>query len=122
MRFEFPAAPARQGPLPKLRDILDPAWESRYVLSDHLWSYLQEYRRKHRAAGNGFGYGLFGGDEEPWNLIRRKSHAAVLRRYFDERKSSVFGIYWDTPDLAGRIASISDKPRQWRKQGDQHDL
>lgn len=31
---------------------------SKYVLSDKLWTYLQAYAEKHRAAGNGFGFGL----------------------------------------------------------------
>src|SRR5690606_31276392 len=31
---------------------------ARYTLSDHLWKYLQDYARKHAAAGNGFGFGL----------------------------------------------------------------
>ena len=43
---------------PKLRDILEPDPDPRYVLTDHLWKYLQKYAEKHRAAGNGFGYGL----------------------------------------------------------------
>jgi DNA (cytosine-5)-methyltransferase 1 len=30
----------------------------KYVLSAHLWQYLQDYAAKHRAAGNGFGFGL----------------------------------------------------------------
>ena len=30
----------------------------KYVLSDKLWTYLQNYAAKHKAAGNGFGYGL----------------------------------------------------------------
>lgn len=29
-----------------------------FVLSDKLWNYLQEYKRKHAEKGNGFGYGL----------------------------------------------------------------
>lgn len=29
-----------------------------YTLSDGLWSYLQDYAAKHKAKGNGFGYGL----------------------------------------------------------------
>ena len=29
-----------------------------YVLSDNLWTYLQNYAAKHKAAGNGFGFGL----------------------------------------------------------------
>lgn len=33
---------------------------ARYTLSDQLWSYLQEYAARHRAAGNGFGFGLVG--------------------------------------------------------------
>lgn len=31
---------------------------SKYTLSDKLWAYLQAYAAKHRAAGNGFGFGL----------------------------------------------------------------
>jgi DNA (cytosine-5)-methyltransferase 1 len=31
---------------------------SRYTLTDHLWGYLQAYAEKHRAKGNGFGFGL----------------------------------------------------------------
>jgi DNA (cytosine-5)-methyltransferase 1 len=30
----------------------------KYTLTDHLWSYLQAYAKKHRAKGNGFGFGL----------------------------------------------------------------
>lgn len=32
--------------------------DSKYTLSDKLWSYLQGYAAKHKAAGNGFGFGL----------------------------------------------------------------
>ncbi len=32
----------------------------RYTLTDHLWTYLQNYAARHRAAGNGFGFGLCG--------------------------------------------------------------
>jgi DNA (cytosine-5)-methyltransferase 1 len=30
----------------------------KYTLTDNLWAYLQNYKKKHQAAGNGFGYGL----------------------------------------------------------------
>ena len=30
----------------------------KYTLSDKLWDYLQDYAEKHRARGNGFGFGL----------------------------------------------------------------
>lgn len=31
---------------------------SKYFLTEKLWQYLQDYAQKHRAKGNGFGYGL----------------------------------------------------------------
>lgn len=36
--------------------------ESKYILTTKLWSYLQAYAAKHKAAGNGFGFGLVNGD------------------------------------------------------------
>lgn len=41
-----------------VREILDPNIDPKYTLSDKLWTYLQNYAEKHRAKGNGFGYGL----------------------------------------------------------------
>jgi DNA (cytosine-5)-methyltransferase 1 len=31
---------------------------ARFGLTEHLWTYLQNYAKKHQAAGNGFGFGL----------------------------------------------------------------
>jgi len=42
---------------------------SKYTLTPRLWSYLQAYAAKHRAAGNGFGYGLV----KPENISRTLS-------------------------------------------------
>src|SRR5690606_41233816 len=44
----------------RMKDILLPAEEvdDRYTLSPKLWTYLKNYAAKHKAAGNGFGYGL----------------------------------------------------------------
>ena len=41
-----------------LKNILDSEVDDRYTLSEHLWQYLQNYAAKHRAKGNGFGFGL----------------------------------------------------------------
>lgn len=41
-----------------VKEILDPNIDSKYTLSDKLWAYLQNYAEKHRAKGNGFGFGL----------------------------------------------------------------
>ncbi|MBS0437840.1 MAG: DNA (cytosine-5-)-methyltransferase [Proteobacteria bacterium] len=35
---------------------------AKYTLTAHLWQYLQDYAAKHRAAGNGFGFGLVDGN------------------------------------------------------------
>jgi len=43
----------------------------KYILSDKLWQYLQNYAAKHRAAGNGFGYGLVTPDSVARTLSAR---------------------------------------------------
>lgn len=43
----------------KVRDILEKnPVDPKYTLTDHLWRYLQDYAERHRAKGNGFGFGL----------------------------------------------------------------
>jgi DNA (cytosine-5)-methyltransferase 1 len=37
--------------------------QAKYQLSDKLWQYLQGYAEKHRAKGNGFGFGLVGRED-----------------------------------------------------------
>jgi len=56
-----------------LKDILQPADEvdSKYILTDHLWRYLQDYAAKHKAAGHGFGFGLTGENDTARTLSAR---------------------------------------------------
>ena len=54
-KFEFPE---QHEATRSVKEILDPNIDSKYTLSDKLWAYLQNYAEKHRAKGNGFGYGL----------------------------------------------------------------
>ncbi|RGI73865.1 DNA (cytosine-5-)-methyltransferase, partial [Anaerobutyricum hallii] len=56
INFEFNLAPCDSKPV--MRDILDKEVPDKYTLSDKLWTYLQNYAAKHKAAGNGFGYGI----------------------------------------------------------------
>lgn len=73
---------------PKLKDILHPQdgtehaeahytigpkaeVDARYTLTPRLWAYLQAYAEKHRAAGNGFGFGLVDGDSVTRTLSAR---------------------------------------------------
>lgn len=41
-----------------IKDILEENVDDKYTLSDKLWNYLKSYAAKHKAAGNGFGYGI----------------------------------------------------------------
>ena len=54
-KFEFPEQHEAKR---SIKEILDPNIDPKYTLSDKLWAYLQNYAEKHRAKGNGFGYGL----------------------------------------------------------------
>ncbi|MGH8273654.1 MAG: DNA (cytosine-5-)-methyltransferase [Gammaproteobacteria bacterium] len=45
--------------------------DPRYTLSPKLWAYLQGYAAKHRAAGNGFGFGLVDGADVARTLSAR---------------------------------------------------
>lgn len=53
--FSFPVMPSDDW---AIRDILESDPDPKYTLSDKLWNYLQEYAAKHKARGNGFGFGL----------------------------------------------------------------
>lgn len=53
--FQFPELPE---PTKVFKDILEDRIDPKYTLSDKLWNYLQEYAKKHKAKGNGFGYGM----------------------------------------------------------------
>ncbi|MFD2725673.1 DNA (cytosine-5-)-methyltransferase [Hyunsoonleella rubra] len=53
--FEFPEPPSTEL---AIREILQKRVDQKYTLSDKLWNYLQEYKKKHQAKGNGFGFGL----------------------------------------------------------------
>ena len=84
---------------PKLRSILHPEDGSevpeppytegamatvseKYTPTPRLWAYLQDYAVKHRAKGNGFGYGLVGPDESARTLSARyyKDGSEILIR------------------------------------------
>ena len=67
---------------PKLQTILEPDDNvpEKYVLTERLWEYLKNYKKKHRARGNGFGYNLVGPDDVAATLSARyyKDGAEIL--------------------------------------------
>jgi DNA (cytosine-5)-methyltransferase 1 len=78
---------------------------SKYTLSDNLWNYLQEYAAKHRAKGNGFGYGLFGPDDVARTLSARyhKDGSEILIRQLKKNPRRL------TPREAARIMGFPEK-------------
>lgn len=68
---EAPEAPFTEGAKARIA--------SKYYLTDHLWAYLQAYRDKHRAAGNGFGFGL----------VNRKMTARTLSARYHKDGSEI---------------------------------
>lgn len=77
--FEFPHIRPRHR---TLGDILlrNQDVEARYTLSPKLWNYLQAYAAKHRAKGNGFGFGKVGARDVARTLSARyyKDGAEIL--------------------------------------------
>jgi DNA (cytosine-5)-methyltransferase 1 len=73
--FKFPATTrhrrSQTGARPTLGDILDKNVDPKYTLSDKLWNYLQNYAKKHKAAGNGFGCEVVGPDDVTRTLSAR---------------------------------------------------
>lgn len=65
--FEFDITPPNKSPV--VLDILETGVDDKYTLSDKLWQYLQNYAAKHKAAGNGFGYGI----ADPYGVARTLS-------------------------------------------------
>ena len=56
IQFSFPDNPTKRKY--DLDYVLEKNPNKKYMLSDKLWKYLQDYAAKHKAKGNGFGYGL----------------------------------------------------------------
>ncbi len=54
--FVFPHYQPKEKP--RFKTILEKNVSDKYTLTAHLWNYLQDYARKHKAKGNGFGYNL----------------------------------------------------------------
>lgn len=54
----------------------------KYTLTPKLWQYLQDYAAKHRAKGNGFGFGLVGPEDTSRTLSARyfKDGSEILVR------------------------------------------
>ena len=89
----------------------------KYTLSDHLWGYLQDYAAKHRAKGNGFGFGLVGKGDVARTLSARyyKDGSEILvkqrgrrnpRRLTPRECARLMGF--EAPGGSGFVIPVSD--------------
>jgi len=100
--FSFPDPPAGER---RLRDILESDPPAKYTLTDHLWGYLQRYAEKHKAKGNGFGFGLVGPDDTARTLSARyyKDGSEILIRQEAKNPRRL------TPREAARLMGYDDE-------------
>jgi DNA (cytosine-5)-methyltransferase 1 len=111
---------------PKLRSILHPEngsesptpytqentgqVNSKYTLSENLWNYLQRYAEKHRAKGNGFGFGLVGPNDTSRTLSARyyKDGSEILIRQKNKRPRRL------TPRECARLMGFDNFYREFK--------
>lgn len=83
---------------------------AKYTLTDHLWRYLQDYAAKHRARGNGFGFGLVGPQDIARTLSARYykdgSEILVKRGRGNPRRL--------TPRECARLMGFDRGDRTWK--------
>jgi DNA (cytosine-5)-methyltransferase 1 len=94
---------------PKLRKILEPDVPEKYTLTPNLWKYLQDYKAKHNAAGNGFGFSLFGPDDVTRTLSARyyKDGSEILIAQKGKRPRRL------TPRECARLMGFDTKEREF---------
>lgn len=95
---------------PKLSAILDKSVPNKYTLTPNLWKYLQAYKAKHSAAGNGFGFGLFGPSDVARTLSARyyKDGSEILIDQGNDRPRRL------TPRECARLMGFDTPEREFR--------
>jgi DNA (cytosine-5)-methyltransferase 1 len=96
---------------PRLNSILEhhEDVDPKYTLTPKLWAYLQGYKEKHNAAGNGFGFGLCGPDDIARTLSARyhKDGSEILIDQPNERPRRL------TPQECARLMGFEREGRSW---------
>jgi DNA (cytosine-5)-methyltransferase 1 len=96
---------------PKLGSILNrhEDVDPKYTLTSKLWAYLQGYKEKHNAAGNGFGFGLCGPDDVSRTLSARyhKDGSEILIDQPNQRPRRL------TPQECARLMGFEREGRPW---------
>lgn len=88
---------------PKLGDILEKKVDEKYILTTKLWEYLFNYSIKHKAKGNGFGYGL----------VKESDVTRTLSaRYYKDGSEILIDRGFDPDKPFGDEKNIRNRPRR----------
>lgn len=103
--LDLPEGGPTLGSILQANEEVDP----KYTLTPRLWNYLQAYKSKHEAKGNGFGYGLFGSDDVARTLSARyyKDGSEILIRQAGSRPRRL------TPLECARLMGFDRGDRRW---------
>ncbi len=83
---------------------------SKYILTPKLWQYLQNYARKHKAAGHGFGFGLCSSSSVARTLSARyyKDGSEILIERVGDIPRRL------TPRECSRLMGFDDPNKKWK--------
>lgn len=89
---------------PVLGDLLDKDVPDNYILTPKLWEYLYNYAAKHKAAGNGFGFGLVN--------VKSSATRTLSARYYKDGSEILLDRGWDfSKDFHGP-ENLENRPRR----------
>lgn len=88
---------------PKLGTILEQQVDPKYILTPKLWEYLFNYSIKHKAKGNGFGYGLV----KETDITRTLS-----ARYYKDGSEILIDRGFDPAKDFGSKQNMTNRPRR----------
>lgn len=89
--------------VPTFGELLDKDVDDKYILTPKLWKYLYDYAAKHKAKGNGFGFGLTG----PNDIARTLS-----ARYYKDGSEILVDRGWDESLGFDDLINQANRPRR----------
>lgn len=87
-----------------LGDLLDKNVPANYILTPKLWQYLYNYAAKHKAAGNGFGFGLVNENSSTTRTLSA--------RYYKDGSEILLDRGWDFSKDFHAAENIENRPRR----------
>ncbi|MBB1489180.1 DNA (cytosine-5-)-methyltransferase [Oceanospirillum sediminis] len=89
--------------IPSLGDLLEKKVDDKYILTPKLWAYLHSYALKHKAKGNGFGYGL---------VNENSTTRTLSARYYKDGSEILIDRGWDDKAPFDDPVNQANRPRR----------